>query len=112
MYCRHCGEEVSEKAEICTKCGVRIRASTVVSPSTAAVLSVFMPGVGQFYNRDVWKGVTFLVTVSILFVTTIGVVAAKYTRLGMITGGIWVILWLLNVYDAYRVATKINIQNS
>lgn len=112
MYCKHCGGEVNEKAEICTKCGVRIRVSTVVNPATAAVLSVFMPGVGQFYNRDVWKGVAFLVAVSVLLVTTVGAFSASYARFGMVTGALWVILWLLNVYDAYRVATKINVQNT
>jgi TM2 domain-containing membrane protein YozV len=108
MYCRHCGNEIDEKAEICTKCGVRIRVSIAVNPATAAILSAFIPGVGQFYNREVWKGTTFLLAILTLFIITIGAIYAQYIKFGIITGGMLVILWILNAYDAYRVAMKIN----
>lgn len=112
MYCKHCGSEVNEKAEICTKCGVRIRTLTIVNPTSAVALSLFMPGVGQFYNRELWKGATFLIAISVLLVTSIGLIfSAKFRQLGMITGILWLIFWIYNVYDAYRCAKKINDQN-
>lgn len=110
MYCKHCGSEVDKKAEICTKCGVRIRTSSIVNPTSAAALSLFMPGVGQFYNRELWKGTTFLIAISVLLVTSV-VLIVKHISSGMIVGVLWLILWIYNVYDAYRCAKKINDQN-
>lgn len=31
------------------------------SPGTAAVLSLVLPGTGQFYNGDFWRGVFWLI---------------------------------------------------
>ena len=31
------------------------------NPGTAAVLSLIIPGIGQFYNGDFWRGVFWLV---------------------------------------------------
>ena len=31
------------------------------NPGTAAVLSLIIPGVGQFYNGDFWRGVFWLI---------------------------------------------------
>ena len=31
------------------------------SPGRAAVLSLIIPGVGQFYNGDFWRGVIWLI---------------------------------------------------
>ena len=31
------------------------------SPGTAGVLSLLIPGVGQFYNGDFWRGIFWLI---------------------------------------------------
>ena len=31
------------------------------NPGTAAVLSLIVPGIGQFYNGDFWRGVFWLI---------------------------------------------------
>ena len=31
------------------------------NPGTAAVLSLIIPGIGQFYNGDVWRGIFWLI---------------------------------------------------
>jgi TM2 domain-containing membrane protein YozV len=33
----------------------------VKNPGTAAVLSLLIPGVGQFYNGDFWRGLFWLI---------------------------------------------------
>lgn len=33
----------------------------VKNPGTAAVLSLIVPGVGQFYNGDFWRGIFWLI---------------------------------------------------
>jgi len=34
---------------------------TLKNPGTAAVLSIVIPGVGQFYNGDFWRGIFWLI---------------------------------------------------
>jgi len=41
------------------------------NPGTAAVLSLVIPGVGQFYNGDFWRGIFWLI----------------------VTPGLWIGLW-------------------
>ena len=33
----------------------------IKNPGTAAVLSLLIPGVGQFYNGDFWRGIFWLI---------------------------------------------------
>lgn len=116
MFCTNCGNEIDEKAEICPKCGVRNIQVNVVSPTTASMLSFFIPGVGQFYNREVWKGATFVIVIFILFVVTISLTLAKvkfggsFGVMASVTGALWLIFWIYNIYDAYKTAKKINFQ--
>jgi TM2 domain-containing membrane protein YozV len=35
--------------------------SSLKNPGTAAVLSLIIPGVGQIYNGDLWRGVFWLI---------------------------------------------------
>jgi Family of unknown function (DUF5683) len=41
-------------------------------PGLAALLSVILPGVGQFYNRDWWRGVFWVVVTPALWFFTQG----------------------------------------
>ena len=61
-------------------------------PGTAAVLSLFIPGVGQFYNGAFWRGIFWLI----------------------ITPGFWIgsggllgwVCHLISAYTAYSYAKK------
>lgn len=57
MYCKECGNEIADKAEVCPVCGIRIKNEK--SPSTAAFLSLIWTGLGQVYNGQVAKGYSF-----------------------------------------------------
>jgi TM2 domain-containing membrane protein YozV len=35
--------------------------SSTKNPGTAAVLSLIIPGIGQFYNGDIWRGIFWLI---------------------------------------------------
>ncbi len=71
-FCSECGAEISAKAEICPKCGVRIAPAPITAPprtpkdkTTAAVLAIFLGGLGihKFYmggGSTKW-GVIYLV---------------------------------------------------
>jgi TM2 domain-containing membrane protein YozV len=79
MYCRECGQQVSSEAPTCPHCGVPrpvllpvaqpeplYRHPVSIAPrkehdtTVAALLSFFLPGVGQMYKGEVGLGVGFL----------------------------------------------------
>jgi TM2 domain-containing membrane protein YozV len=106
-FCRDCGAIISDRAEICPECGVRQRPppqSTLDSavddlvnggnPFVAAVLSALVPGVGQFYNRELEKGLVLLVA---------GVVAA-FSTIVLVGFVLYPAVVLYAIYDAYTVA--------
>ena len=64
------------------------------NPTTSTVLSLIIPGIGQFYNHDIWRGIFWLI----------------------LTPGFWIgsggtlgwICHLIAAYTAYRRSLKIN----
>jgi TM2 domain-containing membrane protein YozV len=70
----------------------------VKSPGLAAVLSFFLPGLGQIYNGQIAKGIFFLALAS-LFMWLMGIV------IGFV---LYPVLWIYAIYDAYRTAERIN----
>lgn len=62
-YCKGCGKELHEKAEMCTSCGVRqLSESTNKSRITAAILALFLGGFGahKFYMGKVGLGILYM----------------------------------------------------
>ena len=68
------------------------------SPGVAAVLSFLIQGLGQIYNGQILKGL-FLVVLQAINVALMSVL------IGFIT---YPIVLIYAVYDAYRVADRIN----
>lgn len=67
-------------------------------PQTALMLSFFIPGAGQFYNREPQKGLTYL-----------GIAFALFLGIGLLKGVgllLWVGFWAYNLYDAYSTANR------
>ncbi|MFQ3295427.1 MAG: TM2 domain-containing membrane protein YozV [Halobacteriales archaeon] len=99
VYCRDCGETISERAEICPECGIRQKDPEVKPDSTqnekdsglAGVASFLIPGLGQVYNGEIAKGIIAGIVVVALALTGIGLVFA-------------VPMWIWLVYDAYKTA--------
>lgn len=89
-------------AEICPKCGVRIKQSPAATdqknPWIAAVLSFLFTGLGQIYNGQIGKGIGFII---------LGVVFAL-TVIFLIGFILYPLFWIYNIYDAYKTAKKIN----
>jgi TM2 domain-containing membrane protein YozV len=96
-YCKNCGKEVADGAVICPNCGVQISAlkgeQKEKSPALAALLSLLIVGVGQFYNGDWLKGFGFMV-------------AAVFCAL--IFFPVVVVVWVAAMADAYLTAQKKN----
>ena len=116
MFCPNCGAQNTDTAKFCEKCGTGLtpaapapphpdtrvrgvepsvsRSGQVVAgknPTVALVLSLVIPGAGQFYNGDIKKGALMLV------VAIIGGIVTP----GLVTLGIWI--W--SMIDAYQVAS-------
>lgn len=41
-------------------------------PATAAILSFFVPGIGQIYNHDIWRGLFWLIITPGLWIGSAG----------------------------------------
>jgi len=114
MYCPTCGAELQyAEAEICPKCGVRIKnpptpatdskstnvaTGEIKSTGIAAIASFVVPGLGQIYCGAIGRGIMIL----------IGAIIAACLMIVLIGFIIYPILWVWNIYDAYTMAKKIN----
>ena len=108
-YCPNCGAGLQFKeAEICPSCGVRIKGVSGVelasgyretkSPGLAAVMSFFIPGLGQIYNGQIGKGIAMVIASVIFAIMMIILIGIP----------LYIILWLYAIYDAYDTATKMD----
>lgn len=106
MKCTKCQTDNQNDSRFCVKCGeslaiVKPIDDSIRRPSLAneryakgkdsnlaTIMSVFIPGLGQFYNGDVTKGLVMLVGAFILFATVIGYLA----------------IWVWSITDSYQVA--------
>lgn len=70
------------------------------SPGLAAVLSFFVPGLGQIYDGRIAKGLVLFVLGPLFFLGVLG-----WVVVGVF---LYVPLWIYAIYDAYRTAERIN----
>lgn len=105
-FCANCGNEIDEKAEICPKCGVRVKQVPVQremkSSGIAVILSFFIPGLGQIYNGQIGKGILFIIIGFILALSMI-------VLIGFV---LYPIFWIYNMYDAYKSAEGMNLEQA
>lgn len=107
LFCRNCGDVIDSEAEICPSCGVRQRPppkSSVDSavddlleggnPFVAALLSALFPGLGQIYNRELERGLVFVVAT----------IVAAFSTLVFVGFLLFPAVWLFAIYDAYTRA--------
>lgn len=68
------------------------------NPGVSAVLSFFFTGLGQIYNGQLAKGLTFIA------IAVLNVLLA-FVLIGFLTGPVF---WIYGMYDAYRNAERFN----
>lgn len=109
MYCRNCGNQITELDSFCPKCGTRAVKIITFSPlvrnaGVSAVLSTIIPGLGQIYNGQIKKGVPIIIASIVLLILAIAMRMPE--RIGVYVA--YILLWMLSIFDAYRSAEKIN----
>jgi TM2 domain-containing membrane protein YozV len=62
--CPHCGSTIPSSATKCSSCQEWIRKPPAKWNGLAAVLSFFIPGLGQMYKGEVIKGLVFFIGMS------------------------------------------------
>lgn len=116
-FCINCGGQIDSRAEICPKCGVRVGSPPPPQPSQpygyaqppvnfqerkstgiAAVLSFLYVGLGQIYNGQIGKGIGMMVLGVVFIILVIFLIGIP----------LYIILWILGIYDAHNVAKQIN----
>ena len=55
------------------------------NPGTAAVLSALIPGIGQFYNGDFWRGIFWLIVTPGLWIGSGGLLGWIFHVIAAIT---------------------------
>lgn len=63
-------------------------------PGTAAVLSLILPGTGQFYNGDFWRGIFWLIITPGMWIGTGGLLG-----------------WVCHVISAITAHKRANLKN-
>ena len=93
-FCSSCGEVIKKEAEICPKCGVRQKSASAFANekyAVPAILSFFLPGLGQIIKKEVGKGIVIMLAIfASLLLMLVGI--------GFLT---YPIIWIWSVYDAY-----------
>jgi len=92
-YCSNCGAEIYEKTKICPNCGFRQLEDTPNENSeVSALLSAILPGLGQIYNGELFKGLVLI----ILFAFSLALV---FVRIGIATTPLISICAIIDAYN-------------
>ena len=99
QFCKYCGAKIDAEAEICPKCGVRLKNPvSEKNPAIALFLSLLIPGLGQLYNGHTRKFVILLIVAVISFF-----LIAIY--IGFL---FYFLVWVYGMYDGYKSAKSLN----
>lgn len=105
-FCQNCGAALSEGIRFCPSCGqgqpgaVATPATAVAPPSAtlpekygvAALLSFFVPGLGQIVKGQILKAI-------LIWLGTVVFIVLSFVVIGL---PLLLVLWLWQIYDAYN----------
>ena len=131
MYCSRCGNQLDEGQAFCEKCGNQVGGSGGGQPQRviyvpeksagiAAVLSFIWAGAGQLYAGKIARGLMILLIYSLIWVFQMFVLfvwASSISTTGDVYGILVmlmiffvfvIVLWVWNIFDAYKQANEYN----
>ncbi len=81
------------------------------NPIIAVIASFIFPGLGQIYNGETRKGVGYII-MGVIFVSIWIFLIRDRHIIGpiLVSGASIILLWISNMYDAYKTAKEINPQ--
>jgi hypothetical protein len=81
------------------------------NPIIAVIASFIFPGLGQIYNRETRKGIGYII-MGVIFVSLWLFLMHDRHIIGpiLVSGASIILLWISNMYDAYKTAKEINLQ--
>ena len=77
-------------------------ATRPMNPLLVLALAIVLPGSGQVFNREPWRGLIFLFFMFLLGGFTLVTAAPEVSIVGKLAGGIFV--YAISIYDAYKKA--------
>lgn len=111
-FCTNCGTKIEARAEICPNCGVRQEAggrsptgTSEKEPGIAAVISLIIPGGGQFYNEQITRGAIVLGAYMAFWMVTF---VLMFVFIGFLLMFAAPLFHIVAAWDAYDQAKKIN----
>lgn len=106
--CKNCGNDIYERADVCPHCGMRLRIVITKNPGLSAILSFFIPGLGQIYNGSIIIGIAFFIIELLLAGIGLSLIRTLRLKEGVAFMLICLILWMYNIHNAYKTAEKEN----
>jgi len=99
-YCRTCDidTEIHTMAEICPEHSIEKIKNKRKSPIFAALLSCIIPGLGQVYAGDIFRGLAIIAALGFSF-CLMALIIGFFTFFG---------IWIFAVADAYNMVRKQN----
>ncbi len=81
------------------------------NPIIAVIASFIFPGLGQIYNGETRKGIGYIIMGAIFISIWIFLIHDRHI-IGpiLVSGASIILLWISNMYDAYKTAKEINSQ--
>ena len=81
------------------------------NPIIAVIASLNFPGLGQIYNGETRKGIGYII-MGVIFVSIWIFLMHDRHIIGpiLISGASVILLWISNIYDAYKTAREIGSQ--
>lgn len=92
MYCEKCGEELSDNASFCSKCGSKTQIRKHKNIFIALILSFILTGIGTVYAGNTKKGLMLLALRLICSVITVVIPFIFVLN---------IVVWIFGIYDAY-----------
>ncbi len=97
-YCKTCDAEILPEFRVCPDCGTERIKNKKKNPAVAALLSCIVPGLGQIYAGELYRGLALFAALGFslcLIVLVIGIFT-------------FFAAWIFAVIDAYRIVRKQN----
>ena len=100
-FCKSCGKKIDSNANVCPYCGFGSGSVAVADEKSvflAALLSFLFPGLGQIYNGQTHKAITFIIAYivsGILIIILVGFV-------------LMLLVWIWSLVDVIKSTEAIN----